>query len=405
MFQSITGDTIQPEAIYSGGSNTTLLDLGYQPLVNNLCKTKEEALSAEKYRLRATIDDDLIIKLDTEIPAHKLYENYLYHSGVNKPFVNHCRLLWHKINHLKHDTIIDIGGNDGTLLKAFQSQTKDKLNLFNVDASVSFREQNTNAGITYIQGYFSKTLSLPKADLIISTNVFQHTSDVIKFVEGIQKHLDGVWILEFPYTLNTMKTLQFDQFYHEHYYYWLVTPLDKLFKKYGLNIFHAEELPIHGGTMRLWITNKKQYASTDAHLSFIKKEKDFNFKKWSSQINSKILTDRIFLANLKGKTAYFGAAAKGCVYLNILNINIDNNPNSYVVDDTEAKQGLYIPGTGMRVMKRSYFYEDQPDNLVILAHNYKDYLIKNLRDDYKGRIITMLPTRDINMYDDNRIFH
>jgi hypothetical protein len=202
-----------------------------------------------------------------------------------------------------------------------------------------------------------------------------------------------------------MKTLQFDQFYHEHYYYWLVTPLDKLFKKYGLNIFHAEELPIHGGTMRLWITNKKQYASTDAHLSFIKKEKDFNFKKWSSQINSKILTDRIFLANLKGKTAYFGAAAKGCVYLNILNINIDNNPNSYVVDDTEAKQGLYIPGTGMRVMKRSYFYEDQPDNLVILAHNYKDYLIKNLRDDYKGRIITMLPTRDINMYDDNRIFH
>ena len=405
IFQSITGNTIQPGPIDTAGSDTTLIDLGYQPLVNNLCKTKEEALAAKKYRLHATIDDDLVIKLDTEVPACELYQNYLYYSGVNKPFVNHCRLLWHKLDHLKHDNIIDVGGNDGTLLKAFQSQTKDKLNLYNVDASSSFREENTKAGITYVQGYFSKILSLPKADLIISTNVFQHTSDATKFVEGIAAHLNGVWILEFPYTLNTIKTLQFDQFYHEHYYYWLVTPLDNFFKKHGLEIFHAEKLPIHGGTMRLWITNKDSYAQTDAHLKFMQQEKEFDFKNWSSKVRAKIVTDRIFLANLKGKTAYFGAAAKGCVYLNSLNINIANNPDAYVVDDTKEKQGLYVPGTGMRIVNREFLYTDQPDNLVILAHNYKDYLIDSLRDNYEGRIITMLPTIDINMYDDYRIIN
>lgn len=391
----------QSERDVSGGSEQTLVDLGTQPLVNNLCKTKKEALAAKRYPLKATIDDKLVIKLSTAVPPDKLYKNYLYHSGVNKPYINHCYLLWHKLKHLKHNTIIDIGGNDGTLLKAFQSQTTDKLRLINVDASTSFLEENRIANIEYVNAYFNKDLSLPKADLIISTNVFQHTSDARKFVEGIKEHLDGVWILEFPYTLNTLKTLQFDQFYHEHYYYWLVSPLQKLFEEYGLHIFNAEELSIHGGTMRLWITNKNPYASTKAHLGFIKQEEEFNFERCSSDINTKIIKDLCFLNNLDGEIAYFGAAAKGCVYLNALGVTVATQPRAYVVDDTKAKQGLYIPGTGMQIMDRDYLYKNQPDNLVILAHNFKDYIVKNLSPAYKGRIITMFPEIEISMYSDH----
>ena len=192
-----------------------LLNLGIQPLVNNLCRSKEAALHAKQYQLCATIDDDLLIKLDTAVPSDELYKDYLYHSGVNMPYIYHCRQMWHDIKHLRHQTIIDIGGNDGTLLDAFQSQSKEELNLYNVDASTSFREENEAKGITYINDYFNKNTDVPKADIITSTNVFQHTPNAERFIEGIAAKLDGTWILEFPYTLRTIQTLQFDQFYHE----------------------------------------------------------------------------------------------------------------------------------------------------------------------------------------------
>jgi 2-polyprenyl-3-methyl-5-hydroxy-6-metoxy-1,4-benzoquinol methylase len=103
--------------------------------------------------------------------------------------------MWHSIKHLKHDVIIDVGGNDGSLLKSFRSQTKDPLTLINVDASSSFREENIESGIDYVNDYFNEDLDLPTADIITSTNVFQHTSDVEKFLSAIKKHLGGVWIL------------------------------------------------------------------------------------------------------------------------------------------------------------------------------------------------------------------
>ena len=370
----------------------TLVDLGSQPLVNNLCETQEDSLRASQYKLCAKIDDDLAIELDTIIDSDVLYKNYLYSSGVSMPYVQHCRRMWHKLKHLKHDVIIDIGGNDGTLLKAFQSQTTEKLRCINVDASESFREQNEEGGIEYINAFFGPDVDVPKADLIISTNVFQHTPQAGKFVEGIAKHLDGgTWILEFPYTLHTIKTLQYDQFYHEHFYYWLVTPLEKLFADHGLKIYHAEEVDIHGGSMRLWITNSDVHAQTNAHQKYIEQEKAIDWDEHRSKIIKKIYADRQFMATLDGTTAFFGAAAKGCVFLNAISYNTDIHPHSYVVDDTPAKQGKFVPGTGLPIRTREFLFEHQPDNVVILAHNFRDFIIKSLRPKYKGRIITMFP--------------
>ena len=222
--------------------------------------------------MSSVIDKNLKVQLDTAIPSEELYMKYLYHSAVNKPYVYHCQKMWHSIKHLKHDTIIDVGGNDGTLLKAFRSQSTDPLKLINVDASASFRDENLEAGIEYINDYFNEELELPKADIITSTNVFQHTPGVEKFLAAVRKHLadTGVWILEFPYTLRTFETLQFDQFYHEHFYYWLVTPLVKLFAKYGLRIINTEEQTIHGGTLRLWISHKSHSNPTGAADEYLK---------------------------------------------------------------------------------------------------------------------------------------
>jgi hypothetical protein len=368
-----------------------LLNLGTQPLVNNLCRSKEASLAARQYPLCALIDNDLCIELDTVVPSDELYKDYLYYSGISMPYVQHCRQLWHSIKHLRHDTILDIGGNDGTLLKAFQSQTDEKLNLYNCDASQTFRTLNEEAGITYINDYFNKDSDVPKADLITTTNAFQHTPNAAKFVEGIAEKLDGTWILEFPYTLRTLQTIQFDQFYHEHYYYWLVKPLKKLLSQFGLKIYHAEEVDIHGGSMRLWITNKKEYADTEAAEKFIKEEESYDYNAFYSRTFHKIARDSIFLNKLEGKTVFFGAAAKGCVYLNTLN-SFSIYKDSYVVDDTPHKQGKYVPGVGLKVVDREFFLKDKPDNVVILAHNFAGYIRTKLRQDgYQGRIITMLP--------------
>jgi len=376
-----------------------LLDLGFQPLVNNLFPTKQESLDAKQYPMSSVIDENLKIQLDLAIPSEELYMKYLYHSAVNKPYVYHCQKMWHSIKHLKHDTIIDVGGNDGTLLKAFRSQSTDPIKLINVDASSSFREENLEAGIEYVNDYFNEELDLPKADIITSTNVFQHTPGVEKFLAAVSKHLasHGVWILEFPYTLRTFETLQFDQFYHEHFYYWLVTPLVKLFDKYGLRIINTEEQTIHGGTLRLWIAHKKYSNPTGAADEYLKAEKNFNFFAAADKMHKKIVKDKKWIENLDGKIAFFGAAAKGCVYLNALGISTKNFPNAYVVDDTKNKQGMFVPGTGFEVVPRNKLYEDQPDYLIILAHNFKDYIIQSLRPEYKGKVVTMLPSVQIDL--------
>lgn len=386
---------IQNELKATAGSDDTLLDLGLMPIANCLYETSAEALDAERYMLRAVQTADKTIHLDVAIPPEILYKDYVYNSGVSQPYKDHCKEMFNSFKHLKHDTIIDIGGNDGTLLKVFKEISKKPLNLINVDASSIFKETNESAGIQFINGFFSDEIDLPKANIITSTNVFQHTKDIHKFLRGIQKCLDGVWILEFPYTLRTLQTLQFDQFYHEHYYYWLITPLESLFKQYGLKIIHAKEIDIHGGSMLLWMTNKIPSAPEGAADKFIKEEFNFNYNSFAECVKAKIIKDKNWLTSLKGKTAFFGAAAKGSVYLNALGLNTLNMPDSYVVDDTPSKQNKFIGGTGFKVVDRNFLYKDQPDNLVVLAHNFGDYIEKSLRPHYKGKVITMFPETTI----------
>lgn len=388
--------------------SNTLLDLGTQPLVNNLCLTREESLNIKRYPLRAEYQDDLTIHLDTEIPPDMLYKNYLYNSGVSLPYIEHCRQMYDSCKHLNMKVIIDIGGNDGTLLRTFREESKVNTfwssvppeRLINVDVSKSFREKNEKDGIEYICDFFSDKLDLPKANLITSTNVFQHTKDIHSFVRGIQKCLDGLWILEFPYTYNTLSTLQYDQFYHEHYYYWLITPLEKLFHQYGLKIIHISEQSIHGGSLRMWMTNKNPSSPeiTNSIEEYKKRERELVLSTFNSHTKTHIEKSKDFIFNLHGKTAFFGAAAKGCVFLNALGISIHNMPDSYIIDDTFEKQGLFFPGTGFEICNRQTIHDRPVDNIIILAHNFKDYIIKSLREfNFEGNIITMFPSVDVSL--------
>ena len=165
----------------------------------------------------------------------------------------------------------------------------------------------------------------------------------------------------------------------------------------SLRIVNTEEQTIHGGTLRLWISHKKYSNPTGAADEYLKVEKKFDFFAASERMQRKIIKDKSWIENLEGSVAFFGAAAKGCVYLNALDITIEKFPDSYVVDDTLSKQGMFVPGTGFEIVSRKKLYEDQPNNLIILAHNFKDYIIKSLRPHYEGKIITMLPSVQIDL--------
>jgi hypothetical protein len=377
----------------------TLLDLGTQPLVNNLCHSEQESMEAEQFPLKAVVEEDLTIHLDYAVDPEILYKHYLYRSGVSQPYIDHCKELYKSICHLNLSTVIDVGGNDGTLLNAFREASTESeswsgvkpTRFINVDMGQNLREVNEQAGNEFVCGQFNDQMDLPKANLIVSTNVFQHTKDVHAFMRGIVKFLDGVWVLEFPYTLETIVTGQFDQFYHEHYYYWLISPLEKLFKEYGLRIIACLPQSIHGGTMRLWMTNKELGAPA-LDLSAIKKKEQeaielCSFNQTIADLRSYF--DRVLATKELGKICFFGAAAKGCVFLNALNLNVNTMGKTVVVDDTIEKQGLYVPGTGFQVVDRSALKDY--DTVIILAHNFADYIEASLRKDFDGRIMTLLP--------------
>lgn len=381
-------------------------DLGDIPLVNNLCDTRDGALNSERFPLNinyypASGESSLSIAVNGEL----LFSHYLYKSEINKPYYTHCQDMFKYaqsyINIEDGTFIIDIGGNDGTLLDSFRSISDKKLDLLNIDPSQNLSILCKEKNIPFLTEFFSYEVAKKldrKADIITSTNVFQHLLDINSFAKGIAHLLseNGIWVLEFPYWINGMETNQFDQIYHEHMFYHSVTPMKIMMEKHGMKIINVTKHDIHAGTLRLVIakTNSKHIPdSTIESYTQFEESFDLNYHiKWGKEVQTHITNSKNFIKKLKseGKTIYgFGAAAKGCIYLNAMNLNYKDI--DIVIDDTNVKQTKFIPGTGIQIMNRNVLKETQPDYILILAHNFADYIIESLKSEYQGKFITLIP--------------
>ncbi len=383
---------------------TQYLDLGSVPLVNNLCDTRKESLKAERFPLAIQFFPESKLTCLTEVVnKDSLFLNYLYRSGVNKPYLDHCANMYDYLSHIidfhANDLVVDIGGNDGSLLVEFRKENKS-LNYVNVDCSTSFIKTNEELDIPYINKYFDEDFKLLyKAKLITSTNVFQHTEPMRSFVRGIYRNLanDGVWCLEFPYVLTTLANDNYDQVYHEHVYYYCLQNIVDLLKQEGLKVINVSYHDMHAGTLRVLSAKESSWRQPDSTImSFLNLEKTLTEEycvKWGKRAQEKIKEFQSFIDNIlhnENKTiACFGAAAKGCVFLNTC--NIDYTLFDYIVDDTPFKQGKYVPGTGLQVVDREVMKENPTDYILILAHNFKDYIIKSLEGQYSGKFIVMFP--------------
>ena len=380
-------------------------DLGNIPLVNNLCNTREEALNAERFPLNinyypASGESSLNFAVDNEL----LFKNYLFKSEINIPYVEHCKKMFEFIQEYVKITaltkIVDIGGNDGTLLAAFKEVSEKDINVLNVDPSENLAPLSEAKGVPTLTEFFGVNTvdKIGKADVVTSTNVFQHLKDINGFAEGISKILTkhSIWVLEFPYWIHDMKTNQFDQIYHEHMYYHSVTPMKMMMEKHGMKLINVTKQNIHGGTLRLVIVKKESKLTPDITVeAYLQLEKNYGLEyhiKWGEQVQEHIKNSRDFIKKIKnsGKTIYgFGAAAKGCIYLNAMgltDLHLD-----YIIDDTDLKQGKFVPGTGIKVVSRDILKHKQPDYILILAHNFADYIMESLKESYSGNYIILIP--------------
>ena len=380
-------------------------DLGNIPLVNNLCDTREEALNAERFPLNinyypASGESSLDFAVDSEL----LFKNYLFKSEVNIPYVEHCKKMFKFIQEYVKITaltkIVDIGGNDGTLLAAFKEVSEKEINVLNVDPSENLASLSEAKGVPTLTEFFGVNTGdkIGKVDVVTSTNVFQHLKDINGFAEGVSKILTkhSIWVLEFPYWIHDIKTNQFDQIYHEHMYYHSVTPMKMMMEKHGMKLINVTKQNIHGGTLRLVIAKKESKLTPDITVeAYLQLEKNYGldyYIKWGDQVQEHIKNSREFIKKIKnsGKTIYgFGAAAKGCVYLNAMgltDLHLD-----YIIDDTDLKQDKFVPGTGIKIVSRDILKEKQPDYILILAHNFADYIIESLKESYSGDFIILIP--------------
>lgn len=392
----------------SGSTNRVkYLDLGKVPLVNNLCYTKEQSLECEKFPLSIQFfPKSKLTCLSETVNKDSLFLNYLYKSGVNKPYLNHCvkmyEYLANRITLESNDIIVDVGGNDGSLLKEFRKENR-KPHYVNIDCSESFIDDNMNADIEYVNKFFDENTVLSyKAKLITSTNVFQHTEPIRSFVRGVERNLchNGIWCLEFPYILTTLANDNYDQIYHEHVYYYCLQNIIDLLSQEGMRVINVSYHDMHAGTLRVLSVKESSPQQPDSTiLSFLNLEKTITEEycvRWGKRAHEKIQEFSSSIRSIvkSGKTVFgFGAAAKGCVFLN--SCEIDDSLIKYVIDDTPFKQDRYIPGTGIKVVSRDILKETQPDYILILAHNFKDYIIHSLESEYKGKYIVMFPNVEI----------
>lgn len=386
--------------------------LGQMPLVNNLVDTFEESLNCKKIPLELNyFTESKLTALTTFVDSESLFSTYLYKSGVNTPYISHSRKMFKDIQKLlqlkEQDLIVDIGGNDGTLLKTFRETSRTPLHYLNIDGSENIAQYSREQGIATLCEFFTeetpaKIKSLAK--LIISTNVFQHLQDTNSFVKGVKNllQLDGIWVLEFPYWLHDMKTRQFDQVYHEHMYYYTVTPLVAMMQKHGLEVLQVVPQKIHGGTLRLIIGHqtRNQHLKDNSVGEYLRKESKLTpkfYQQWGIKIKQYLVSCENELKYLKSKgntLVGFAASAKGCIFLN--SAGVDSKVLDFIIDDTDIKQGKYMPGTGLQIKGRGEVDFEQIDYILILSHNFSDHIIRSLKDEgYEGKFIVCLPSYKI----------
>lgn len=397
--------------VCAGTQLKKVLTLGPTPLANAFL-TKEQTNQGEKfYPLDVYFCTTCgFLQLGHVVSPLILFKNYLYVSSTSKVFINHFEQFAEKLFPRLHlnarSLVIDIGSNDGILLKPFK---KLGTKVLGIEPDSNIAKIARSQGIDTIAKFFSRKIAHSvikkngKADVVTATNVFAHIDNLDEVINGLKILLkdDGVFIMEAPYLVDFLQKRYFDLVYHEHLSYWSVDALITLFKRFDMTVFHVEKVPVHGGTIRVFVKNNHgKFPIETSVKKFLEKEKKMKLKNISTYLSygEKIYENKVRLLLLlkklksQGKTiAAYGAPAKGNTLLNFFSIGLETL--DFVVDDSTFKQGLYTPGKHVPVVASKMLYEKNPDYVLVLAWNFAESIM-DIHKKYKkngGKFIVPVP--------------
>jgi len=385
------------------------LSLGHQPPSNAFLKEEDLNKPEVHYPLDVYYCETCsLVQLGYVVDPKILFREYVYTTSTNnsliRNFSNLVDDLVKRFNLDKNDFAVDIGSNDGTLLKCY---SKYNMKVVGVEPS-SAADISVKNGIPTVKDFFNSKTSpkiaekYGKADIITATNVFAHVKDLYSFVEGVKNLLksDGVFISESHHLLSLVNEMQWDSIYHEHLRMYSLKPLIHLFNKFNLDLFDAERISTHGGSIRVYVCNRGSYPISDNVDKILEDERSFGLynKETFEEFGKKVLNHRIEIQDILSKIKKegkrivgVGAPAKGNTLLNYCNITPDII--DYIAEKSHLKIGLYTPGTHIKVVEEKFIFEDQPDYAFLLSWNIADELINNLKNlGYKGKIIVPVPS-------------
>lgn len=369
----------------------TFLDLGFAP-PSNAYLTSEDLTKPEKYYpLKIKVCDQCwLVQTEDYAQADELFSpDYAYFSSTSSSWLAHAAKYADKMTGLlqlsKDSLVIEVASNDGYLLKNFVAAG---IPCLGIEPTASTATAAENLGIPVMREFFGeqlgKRLSLAgkQADLISGNNVYAHVPDINDFTRGLKAALKpgGTITLEFPHLMRLIENTQFDTVYHEHFSYLSLFTVERIFKAAGLRIWDVEELPTHGGSLRIYGCHADdERLVTPACVELLAEEERCGLQTLATYQGFQVKADRVkddllsFLVEQKRagkKVAAYGAAAKGNTLLNYAGVKTDLLP--YVCDAAAAKQGKFMPGSHIPILPPSVLGERRPDYVMILPWNIAD---------------------------------
>jgi SAM-dependent methyltransferase len=323
-------------------------------------------------------------------------ENYAYFSSFSESWLEHCREYTDNVVERfgldKKSFVMEVASNDGYLLQYFKAKGIPVLGVEPAAATAKVaKKKGIPTDITFFNTQYAQKLKRAgkQADLIVGNNVLAHNPSLVDFIKGLKIALkpDGVITLEFPHLLRFMESTQFDTIYHEHYSYISLYSANWVFEKHGLKIFDVDELPTHGGSLRVYCSHssdKSKMVTTSVKRVLLAEKKaglldETAYVEFSNKVENVKRNLLKFLLKAKAdgkKVVGYGAAAKGNTLLNYCGIRTDFL--DYTVDRNPAKQNKYLPGTHIPIMKPEKIFQTKPDYVLVLPWNIKDEIMKQM---------------------------
>jgi len=393
------------------------LDLGMSPLANSNLKLSELNNVESFYPLCAYFCSKCyLVQLDEFESPENIFSNYDYYSSFSDTWNKHIESFVNSVisrfNISQENQIIEIASNDGYLLKHFK---KKNFPVLGIEPATNIANDAESNGITTLNKFFgiqtARELSSSgkKANILIAFNVLPHVPNLNDFVEGLKILLDskGLLIIQFSaYLMNLIEKNEFDMIYHEHFSYFSLHTLQKVFSSFGLCIFDVEEVSVHGGSLRLFIKHQdnSDFKLTSNIEKLLLREKQFGltdtslYNKFPDKIS--IVKQNIwkFFISAKQenkKIVCYGAPAKGNTLLNFCGIGKDLI--EYTVDKNPHKQNLFLPGTHIPIYSPEKIRLTKPDYVLILPWNLKDEIMEqiNFIREWNGKFVVLIPKVEI----------